>query len=434
MRWDVQDRPQLWAEGQRVLASEQNGHDNPGRAACFPLPPMAAGPRLRHGRLQHRRHLESHLDAQPHHVDRAAAGTSRCSNATTPRETNGELFNKKYGIKGGNNTIPGGFTPDEHHRLPGHGHRRQQPRGPRLAEPPADRRPHLDQRQPHHEVRRQRSGSQNNIYNIRSEIGGYTFNGRFTGDGMADFLLGMASDYSWQSRIQVDLRSSNTGMFIQDDWKVIAQPHPQPRLALRTRAAVHRQVRPHGHLRQLHRPDKPRLIYAGSEGSDRYNRAMFATDKNNFMPRVGFAYKLGAKTVVRSGYGVFFNYLEPLGDGEYLIGNPPNAYGISAGFQRDGPGRAAEGRPAPRLARIRQGYRADIRCPMNARRQHRLRATVELQYPARTRAELDGGVGYSGSKGMHLLRALRRQLLARPARATSTTNAHTRAPCSQEPG
>jgi hypothetical protein len=41
------------------------------------------------------------------------------------------------------------------------------------------------------------------------------------------------------------------------------------------------------------------LITAGSKGSDRYNRAMFATDKNNFMPRFGFAYKLGPKTVVR---------------------------------------------------------------------------------------------------------------------------------------
>src|SRR5260370_28034641 len=70
-------------------------------------------------------------------------------------------------------------------------------------------------------------------------------------------------------------------------------------------------------------PNNPVLIPAGSRGSDRYNRAMFATDKNNFMPRAGFAYKLGPKTVIRSGYGIFYSYLEPYGDDEYLIGNPP---------------------------------------------------------------------------------------------------------------
>ena len=55
------------------------------------------------------------------------------------------------------------------------------------------------------------------------------------------------------------------------------------------------------------------LVYAGVNGQSRY---AFDPKRMNFQPRVGFAYKLGTKTVVRSGYGIFYNYMEPLGDAE----------------------------------------------------------------------------------------------------------------------
>src|SRR5213083_2693122 len=45
-------------------------------------------------------------------------------------------------------------------------------------------------------------------------------------------------------------------------------------------------------------------------------------DKNNFAPRVGFAYAFSPKTVVRSAYGVFFGGEEPQG------GNPNRGYNL----------------------------------------------------------------------------------------------------------
>lgn len=41
------------------------------------------------------------------------------------------------------------------------------------------------------------------------------------------------------------------------------------------------------------------------------------------MPRVGFAYKANDATVIRAGYGLYYTYMEPFGDNEFLIGNPP---------------------------------------------------------------------------------------------------------------
>jgi hypothetical protein len=37
---------------------------------------------------------------------------------------------------------------------------------------------------------------------------------------MADFLLGMSSQVTWSTRLQVNLRSWMLGWFFQDDWKV----------------------------------------------------------------------------------------------------------------------------------------------------------------------------------------------------------------------
>ncbi|MCI0391087.1 MAG: TonB-dependent receptor [Acidobacteria bacterium] len=47
------------------------------------------------------------------------------------------------------------------------------------------------------------------------------------------------------------------------------------------------------------------LMFAEANGS----RALYQTPKHNFMPRIGFAYKLNAMTVVRGGYGIFYGFL-----------------------------------------------------------------------------------------------------------------------------
>lgn len=62
---------------------------------------------------------------------------------------------------------------------------------------------------------------------------------------------------------------------------------------------------------------KGTVLFAGQNGQPRYG---FNTDKNNFQPRVGAAYRLGSKWVLRGGYGLYF-----LGQ---------NENGSTAGFSR----------------------------------------------------------------------------------------------------
>ncbi|MBM3727480.1 MAG: TonB-dependent receptor [Acidobacteria bacterium] len=48
------------------------------------------------------------------------------------------------------------------------------------------------------------------------------------------------------------------------------------------------------------------LTFAGVGGN---GRSLWQADRNNFAPRVGIAYALNKKTVIRSGYGIFFDVL-----------------------------------------------------------------------------------------------------------------------------
>src|SRR5262249_49901281 len=56
--------------------------------------------------------------------------------------------------------------------------------------------------------------------------------------------------------------------------------------------------------------DRFRLLggyrFAGVGG---LSRALYDADRNNFMPRIGIAWQVTPKTVLRSGYGLFFSYL-----------------------------------------------------------------------------------------------------------------------------
>jgi outer membrane receptor protein involved in Fe transport len=67
---------------------------------------------------------------------------------------------------------------------------------------------------------------QNNILNSRGLVGSYTFNSQYTGDGIADLLLGWPSQYASSSEVNVNLRGWLLAGYIQGDWKVA------PRLTL----------------------------------------------------------------------------------------------------------------------------------------------------------------------------------------------------------
>src|SRR5205085_5044929 len=138
-----------------------------------------------------------------------------------PAQTGAALLNQQYGIKGGTDTIPGGFSQMNITGYTALGIGANNP----VARYSQNRQLAGDVVWTYGSHTIKFGGnmlrSQNNIFNIRNEvIGPFQFNGRYTKDGMADFLLGMSSQVTWSTRLQVNLRSWMTGAFLQDDWKI----------------------------------------------------------------------------------------------------------------------------------------------------------------------------------------------------------------------
>lgn len=318
-----------------------------------------------------------------------------------PASTAGALLNQQYGILGGDNSIPGGFSQVSvtGYRALGIGGFNPVNRDSQNRQLSGD----LTWSHGRHTIK---AGggvlfSQNNIQSIRNAVGNYTFNGQYTGDGAADLLLGYANNWTWNTPVNIQMRTYNLSLFTQDDWKVSNRLTVNLGLRYEVSPPWVEKNNKMGIFDIDTAPGQATLVYA-KDGS-RYDRALVATDTNNFMPRVGFAYKLTQNTVIRSGYGLFYAYMEPFGDNEFLIGNPPFAYGVTLSGSPTLPAvRLASGPPqdATTFNRATGLQFSSFERHPKMSSTHQWNFNIQRQLGADWLLE----VGYTGSRGLHLVR------------------------------
>src|SRR5207253_9355431 len=148
----------------------------------------------------------------------------------------------------------------------------------------------------------------NQYFDVPATRGSLHFRNRFTGNPVADFLLGYVSDLQLSNVYVVEQRHQAMMFFVQDDWKV--SPKLSLNLGLRydfitpALEAQNRQT-------NFDPADGGSLVFA-SDGSLE-DRGLVSPDRNNFAPRVGVVYKVDDKTVVRGGYGIFYNLFDRVG-------------------------------------------------------------------------------------------------------------------------
>lgn len=135
-----------------------------------------------------------------------------------------------------------------------------------------------------------------------------------SGNGLATMLLGIPSSALVQKNIDTAWKHFYWAGFFNDDWKLTSRftLNFGFRWDMET-GRVERYDRmvkgldfdaPSPLASRVQGPSlKGRVLFAGRDGQ---SRAAFNPDKNNWQPRVGAAYRIGDKWVLRGGYGIYY--------------------------------------------------------------------------------------------------------------------------------
>ncbi len=176
-------------------------------------------------------------------------------------------------------------------------------------------------------------------YNQFSSSSSVNFSDRYTGNAFADFLLGfptsttLGADLYWG-----DLTQMTHSFYLQDDWKATSKLTVNLGVRYEYRGPWEDRsgLSSNFNLRtgQIDPPYVERAdLPAGQTGRYQANVPLVTFSKRGILPRIGLAYRLTPKTVVRSGYGAYGN--EPYFAGYWNLGGNPRQNAVIANFFGD---------------------------------------------------------------------------------------------------
>ncbi len=168
--------------------------------------------------------------------------------------------------------------------------------------------------------------------------GAFTFTGQYTGSPVADFLLGDLASASAQIGLGEGLwRSKSLNFFVEDDWKVTDRLTLNLGLRYEYDQPFYDPRHHEGYfdtsldkfvvgISQAESPIKrqiPQVLY-----DPNLRQGIWFPDRNNFAPRFGFAYRFGASTVLRGGYGIFYSKTQG-NELQFKVNAPPLVFSAS---------------------------------------------------------------------------------------------------------
>lgn len=149
-----------------------------------------------------------------------------------------------------------------------------------------------------------------------SNNGAFSFDDRYTGNPVGDYLLGHFNSATAQIGLGVGRwRSNSTNFFVADDWKITQKLTLNLGLRYEYDSPMAEANGKEGYfdtslakfvvgISQAQSPIKREI--PGLEFRPSLQKGIWFPDRNNFAPRIGLAYRLTNTTALRAGYGWFY--------------------------------------------------------------------------------------------------------------------------------
>lgn len=163
-----------------------------------------------------------------------------------------------------------------------------------------------------------------NFLDIRAPQGELQINGVYTNAngnmGLPDFLLGNVDATHFTTPLVVHYYQPGHSFYVMDTWRTT----PKLNVTYGVRYELFSPVLSRENATSNFTPASGGgIVTAAANASGWANRSLINPDKNDFAPRVGLAYQLTKKLVVRSGYGVFYQHFNRIGSESLIQLNPP---------------------------------------------------------------------------------------------------------------
>jgi hypothetical protein len=139
-----------------------------------------------------------------------------------------------------------------------------------------------------------------------------------TGLSYADGLLGYVQSAQLTNVYFVDQRLFMASFFAQDDWKLTRKLTLNLGFRYDFSAPA---VEGKNHQANFDPTGAGALVLAKDGSYD--SRGLVQTNYKNWAPRVGIAYQVNTNTVIRAGYGIFYQLFERYGSEDQMALNPP---------------------------------------------------------------------------------------------------------------
>jgi hypothetical protein len=143
-----------------------------------------------------------------------------------------------------------------------------------------------------------------------------------TSYNLADFIFGTPSIINLGNDAVVNLRQHVHSLFIQDDFRVTSKLTLNAGLRWDYATPLYERNNNYSDFD----PATGSMVQATS--GSLYNRSLVHPDDKDFGPRLGLAYSIDSKTVVRAGYGISYTFFNRVGSALEGINAPQELFGV----------------------------------------------------------------------------------------------------------